>query len=254
MKRPYTRSLDPQDYDFLPHAEPIRQFQRDMKAPHCISHPHKVWENASIMQQLDELGVPKDAYVIDVGSGGMFFPPYLAAVGGYRDLTLTDSMHNMDIRGYVTAQNVAYGLNMVVHALHAENMASLPSDHWDVVMCISVIEHINKGSHDAALKELWRLTKPGGLIFITSDYFRGDGNGGADSQQYQASPYKDGQETAYNKELVLNLPNIIDVEFVGDTDLDYRGDFVHNYSFCNICLRKPASTTPRGVDNGKGDS
>ena len=42
----------------------------------------------------------------------------------------------------------------------------------------------------------------------------------------------------YHQELVLGLPRIIGVDFVGDTHLAYRGDFVHNYSFVNICLRK----------------
>jgi len=237
MTRPYTRSLDPQDYEFLLHAEPIRQFQRDMTVPHCVSHPHKMWENASIMQQLDELQVPKTAKVIDVGSGGMFFPPYLASVGGYRDLTLTDSMSNMDINLYVESQCRAYGVTMPVHKLFAEDMSVLPSEGWDVVMCISTIEHINAGNHDKALRELWRLTKPGGLLFLTSDYFRSE-NGSFQQAQYDASPYKLGQETPYHKEFVLNIPNKIDVEFVGETDLDYRGDFVHNYSFVNICMRK----------------
>jgi len=237
--RPYTRALDPQDYRYLKHAEPIADFQRAMTVAHCISHPHKIWENASIMQQLDELEVPKTAKILDVGSGGMFFPPYLASVCGYRDLELTDSMSNMDINLYVQSQCRAYGIQMKVHSLFAEDMSALPSEGWDVVMCISVIEHIARANHDAALRELWRLTKPGGLIFLTSDYFRSE-HGSFQQAQYDASPYKAGQETCYHKEFVLDIPNKIDVEFVGDTDLDYRGDFVHNYSFVNICLRKVA--------------
>lgn len=238
MRRPYTRSLDPQDYEFLTHAEPIRKFEAEMMVPHCRSHEHKIWENASIMQQLEELGVPKDASVIDVGSGGMFFPPYLAMIGGYRDLTLTDSMDNQDITQMVRVQERAYGIHMPVIAVRAENMDMLPSARWDVVMCISTIEHIAADQHDNALRELWRLTKPGGLIFITSDYFRSV-HGQLDFAQAAASPYKDGQQTCYHKELILNLPTVIPVEFVGATDLDYRGDFVHNYSFCNVCVRKP---------------
>jgi hypothetical protein len=40
------------------------------------------------------------------------------------------------------------------------------------------------------------------------------------------------------KDFVLDLPVPIPADFVGETDLDYRGDFVHTYSFVNICLRK----------------
>ena len=236
--RPYTRSLDPQDYEFLPHAVPLRLFQETMTVPHNNSHLHKIWENASILQQLEELQVPRDARIIDVGSGGMFFPPYLSAVAGYKNLELTDSMGNMDIMPMVAAQCEYYGISMPTYALKAESMSVLQSEAWDVVMCISTIEHIDADQHDNALREIWRLAKPGGLIFLTSDYFKSS-DGQLDREQHRASPYRDGQLTAYHKEFVLNLPNIVDVEFIGDTDLDYRGDFVHNYSFVNVCMRKP---------------
>jgi SAM-dependent methyltransferase len=235
--RPYTRSLHPNDYQFLPHAPAIRAFQMLMashEVPHHISHEHKVWENASIMQQLEDLDVRHDARLLDVGSGGLFFPPYVAQ--RYPDLTLTDSA---DIRPIVDAQCAAYGVEMPFYQLRAEDMSVLPSDHWDVVMCISTIEHIASGHHDAALREICRLTKPGGLMFITSDYFRSV-NGSYDRRQYRESPFRHCQETPYHKELVLRLPELMGASFVGDTDLEYAGDFVHNYSFVNICLRKVA--------------
>lgn len=229
--RPYTRSLDPQDYWFLPHAEQIRQFEAAMTALHFVSHEHKLWEVASIMQQLEELGVPEDANILDVGSGGMYFPPYLAR--RYPNVGLTDS--DTSIAPKIQSQREAYGVLLPFYGVGAENMAILPSNSCDVVMCISAIEHM--GGHDAALQEIWRLTKPGGLIFITSDYFRSI-EGRLDVHQYESSPFRACQVTPYYKEFVLDIPNKIAADFVGETDLDYRGDFVHNYSFVNICLRK----------------
>ncbi len=250
--RPYTRSLDTKDYPSLTHAAALHTFAAEMLAPHCLWHEHKIWENASIMQQLDELKVPKDARIIDVGSGGMFFPPYLATVGRYTDVTLTDSLAaRSDIAAMVKAQEVAYGISLPFFAIGAEDMSMFPEGTFDVVMCISTIEHVDANQHDHVLREMCRITKPGGLIFITSDYFRSV-NGNFDFDQWCASPYRAGQFTAYHKELVLNIPNIIPVDFVGETDLDYRGDFVNNYSFVNVCLRKRAASTPTQVgDNGK---
>lgn len=236
--RPYTRSLDPTDYAFLPHAPVLREFEHNMTAPHCLWHEHKIWENASILQQLDELEVPQEAEIVDIGSGGMFFPVYLVAEGGYPHVTLTDSLAaRPDIGQLIAAQERAYGISLPFHAVGAESMPMFPSETFDVVMCISTIEHVDANRHDDVLREMHRIAKPGGLLFITSDYFR---SGEVGHAQHAASPYRDGQMTAYTKESVLNLPNIIDVEFVGETDLDYRGDFVHNYSFVNICLRKAA--------------
>jgi SAM-dependent methyltransferase len=256
--RPYTRSLHPDDYVFLQkYNAPLVEFQRDMvrmAVPHREWHPHRFWEYASILQQLDELNVPKDANILDVGSGGSFFPPYLASRGGYPNVSLTDSMKYGDITGDVQAQRGAYDVSLPLYDLLVEDMSRNlligwdgASDFWDVVMCISTIEHVDADRHDDALREIWRITKPGGLIFITSDYFR-------DLDQFEASPSRHLQFTPYMKEFVLSLPNLIDAEFVGDTDLDYCGDFVHSYSFCNVCLRKrsPASTGSKDPDNGKG--
>lgn len=186
-----------------------------------------------MMQQLDELYVPKDAAIIDVGSGGSFFPPYLATVGGYRNLSLTDSMGYGDITKDVAVQGSHYGVTLPLYDLLVEDMSMLPTDEFDVTMCVSTIEHVDADKHDQGLRELHRVTKPGGYIFITSDYFR-------DLRQFELSPSRGLQHTAYTKEFVLDLPQKIDAEFVGETDLDYRGDFVHNYSFVNICLRKAA--------------
>jgi ubiquinone/menaquinone biosynthesis C-methylase UbiE len=108
-------------------------------------------------------------------------------------------------------------------------MSPLPSEFWDVVMCISTIEHVD--DHDAAMRELLRLVRPGGYIFITTDYFR-------DYAQVEASPSRHLQTTPYMKDFALSLPERFPMYFVGGTDLDYQGDFVHNYSFCNLCLRK----------------
>jgi hypothetical protein len=52
------------------------------------------------------------------------------------------------------------------------------------------------------------------------------------------------QVTPYSEGYVLGLPERFAVDFVGETDLGYRGDFVHNYSFVNLCLRKRAVSTP----------
>lgn len=238
-RRPFTRSLDPGDYLFLRDlTDPLSNFQKDMvrnAVPHREWHPHRFWEYGSILQQLYSLHVPYSAKVIDVGSGGSFFPPYLAVLGW--DISLTDSMKYGDITRDVEAQRRAYGIKMDLYDLLCEDMGPKPeigwegkSDYWDVVMCISTIEHVD--GHDDAFRELVRIAKPGGYIFITSDYFR-------NAAHLEQSISRHLQVTGYCQEFVEALPSRFGVEFVGETDLAYRGDFVHNYSFCNICLRKP---------------
>lgn len=251
--RPYTRSLHPDDYGFLPHAEMLRVFEQDMFSryvPHREWHEHRLWEYASVMQQLEGLSVPQDAEMIDIGAGASFFDPYLAL--RYPRLCCTDSMKYGDVTQMVTAQRAHYGVGLPLYDLMLEDMSARQdigwggaTDKFDVTMCISTIEHVD--DHDKAFRELVRITKPGGHIFITSDYFR-------DLPHFERSVSRHLQVTPYSKEYVLSLPERFMVDFVGETDLDYRGDFVHNYSFCNVCLRKrPVSTGEMSsLDNGKG--
>jgi SAM-dependent methyltransferase len=235
--RPYNRSLDPQDYQFLRHAPLLQVFEQQMtsaKVPHREWHPHRLWEYGSVMQQLEELQVPQDAEMIDVGAGASFFDPYLAFY--YPLLCCTDSMKYGDVRDMVAAQRLHYKVALPLYDLSLEDMSPRleigwggATDKFDVTLCISTIEHVD--DHDRAMRELIRITKPGGYIFITSDYFR-------DLAQWEASPSRHLQVTPYRQEYVESIPERFGLEFVGETDFGYRGDFVHTYSFVNLCLRR----------------
>lgn len=242
--RPYTRSLDPDDYGYLePHLAPLKRFQADMaarKVPHREWHPHRLWEYSSILQQLAELEVHCTARIVDVGAGASFFDPYLAQL--FPSLCCTDSMIYGDVTSMVEAQRAAYNVSLPLCDLPVEDMSANSSgwdggtNKFDVTICISTIEHVAPDKHLTALRELVRITKPGGYLFITSDYFR-------DLEQFERSPSRHVQATAYTKELALALPALLNMEFVsnqyGVEDLDYRGDFIHDaYSFVNIALRK----------------
>lgn len=231
--RPYTRSLHHNDYSFLPDTLNLKLFQGRMAfegCPHREWHPHRIWEYASILQQLRELSIPKDAEIVDVGAGASFFDPFLALL--YPKLCEVDSMKYGDVTSMVEAQRAHYNVVLPLYDAALEDLSAvIESDRFDVTMCISTIEHVD--DHDAAFRELVRITKPGGYIFITSDYFR-------DTAHWEQSVSKHLQVTPYTKEYVLSLPERFEVKFVGETDLEYVGDFVHNYSFCNICLRRPA--------------
>lgn len=236
--RPYNRSLHPDDYVFLDlWPETLRAFERGMSSdgvPHREWHEHRLWEYGSILQQLQQLDVDRDAEMIDVGAGASFFDPYLAL--RYPLLCCTDSMKYGDVTNMVEAQRAYYGVSLPLYDLPLEDMSARPEIGWggaqdkfDVTMCISTIEHVD--DHDAAMWELVRITKPGGYIFITSDYFR-------DLAQWEASPSRHLQVTPYMQQTVEQIPKKFGLAFVGETDFAYAGDFVHSYSFVNLCLRK----------------
>lgn len=228
--RPYNRSLHPDDYDFLPHARLVHKFEQDMVAagvPHREWHPHRLWEYGSMMQQLEELGIPPSAQLVDIGAGASFFDPYCALA--FPNLCCTDSMKYGDVTGMVQAQRDHYKVGLPLFDVLCEDMSVFADGQFDVTMCISTVEHVD--GHDKAFDEMVRITKSGGYIFITSDYFR-------DTQQWETSPSRHLQVTAYMQAFVESIPSRWPVDFVGPTDFAYAGDFVHTYSFVNICLRK----------------
>jgi len=255
--RPYNRSLHPDDYQFLVKWDAeLRVHLQDMVnrgVPHREWHPHRFWEYASILQQLEELGVSERAEMIDLGSGASFFDPYLTTQ--FPLLCCTDNMQYGDISPEVEAQRRAFNISLPLWAIDIEDMreGAVPgwggaTDKFDVTMCISSIEHVT--NHDKAMWELIRITKPGGYIFITSDYFR-------DTDHWNVSVSKHLQITPYTLDYVSSIPSTFGLDFVGSTDFEYKGDFVHNYSFVNLCLRKRAASTSAVAskqladDNGK---
>ncbi|MFC4809287.1 class I SAM-dependent methyltransferase [Paenibacillus sp. GCM10023250] len=45
-----------------------------------------------------------------------------------------------------------------------------PSDYFDAVFCISVLEHLSPSDFEAALREFYRTLKPRGKLVLTFDY------------------------------------------------------------------------------------
>ncbi len=191
--RPYNRSLHPDDYGFLQlYVMPLMAFQSDM-AERKI--PHREWHPHRFWE-------------------------YASIMQQLIELQVPFDAELVD------AQRKAYGVALLM----SEDISTRRSDFFDVTLCISTIEHAD--DHDATMRELVRITKPGGYIFITSDYFR-------DLTQWQTSPSRHLQVTPYTEQLVQTIPSMFGLQFVGATDFVYGGDFVHNYSFVNLCLRKP---------------
>ncbi len=239
---PFNRALHTDDYQnstlagWVTEIKAIEQKLKQAEAPYRKDHEHRDWEYANVLAQLDALVNPVTtaARVLDTGSGASTLPVVLKANGWRVDVS--DSMDYGDISEWVTKQSHAMSLDLPIIKAPVQNLAGIPDETYDATLCISVIEHLAKEYFIPGLAELFRVTKPGGYVMITSDYF-------ASNEAWWESPFRQIQHNVFTPSsaaaLLGHLEAVGDAEIVGGQDLTYRGDFVNNYSFVNFCLRKP---------------
>ena len=95
--------------------------------------------------QLPNIEIGDNWKILEVGPGPNRLFPH----------STTLDMNNQD------APDVQHDLN--------ETPFPLPSDTFDLVVCLHVLEHVQ--NLVGATGELWRVCKPGGLVFVEVPYF-----------------------------------------------------------------------------------
>lgn len=251
MALPYTRALDPADYD-APELQTdvagLRAFEgiiRSKGVPYRKDHQHREWEYANVLRQLRELitathagevdfKVPSEIKILDTGFGANYFTPMLRDLG--YDVEAADSMAYGDCTPWLIDHCHAFGFEIPLHKVPVEKMDGIADQTYDVTLCISTIEHVAEDQFWPAWAELARVTKVGGYIMVTTDYFR-------DLPAWEASKFKAIQHTPVTPDFLSvmlgRLRTELNLKVVGgDADPTYRGDHVENYSFVNICLQR----------------
>lgn len=130
-------------------------------------HASKQWEYPYALSMLPDSGGGR-LKIADIGGGRGVLAWYMAALG--HDVTVYDINYD----SYTppdspdTAAFVRFALENGFKAEYGD-MFRLPasSETFDVVTCISVVEHI--GQKQEALKEMLRILKPGGRLILTYD-------------------------------------------------------------------------------------
>nr|CAD62200.1 Ata6 protein [Saccharothrix mutabilis subsp. capreolus] len=100
--------------------------------------------------------------VLDAGAGYSAFLLYLA-----------DAVPDAEYH----AADPAYALQRPAQLPHAHistrplEELDYPDDHFDLVFCLSVLEHLDRDARRAAVRRLARCLRPGGRMVLTVDYF-----------------------------------------------------------------------------------
>jgi len=97
--------------------------------------------------------LPKGSKVLDAGAGEMQHKPLFKHCEYFSaDIAYEENKWNYR------------GIDFVVDL---ENMDSIPSNHFDAVLCAQVLEHVKHPPR--LLKELYRVLKPGGRLLLTTN-------------------------------------------------------------------------------------
>lgn len=253
MSLPYNRALHTDDY-----ADPLlaeyrgllQAFEQDTIRGRMFyrkDHEHREWEYSNVLLQLAQLQareklpmLPSNVKVLDTGFGINYFTLMLHMIGF--DVTANDSEDYGKVTEVFRQQCDALGIQVPLNISPVQKL-TLPDNEFDVTLCISVIEHLAPEQFADGLRELVRVTKPGGFLMITSDFFR-------DEAHADQSPNVHCQLSRfYEANAITKIDSVIGdrVDWVGGVDNEapftgvrYRGDFVNGHGFVNFCLQKRA--------------
>ena len=236
-------SVPREKYDVFEHCTDRRSY---FERAEIESYKH--WEYPwALLRSKPEAGMR----VLDCGSGRGMFQIYLALLGcdTYSvDVRRQDANIKRRLFHYyeklggrrkspeqaIINLGRRYGVTLN-HRCEPIQQLSFPTDWFDRVYCISVLEHLPAGEDFVAMRQMARVTKPGGYLILTVDF---------------APIAMD--RVAYDERQFLRICHETGFEVVGDTDFsigdwpDYlhrlHGVFrvSHSVTTAGIVLQKPS--------------
>ncbi|WP_455371336.1 class I SAM-dependent methyltransferase [Petrachloros mirabilis] len=122
---------------------------------------------APVGHRLDGFGIKNGSIVVDFGCGpGSYIEWASRAVGDAGKVYAVD-VHPLAIQS-VKAKTRKKSLNNVIPVLSTGYPVDIPSQSADVIYALDMFHHVKDGG--GFLRELHRLLKPGGTLFIESGH------------------------------------------------------------------------------------
>jgi 2-polyprenyl-3-methyl-5-hydroxy-6-metoxy-1,4-benzoquinol methylase len=176
MDKPYSRWLSTDDMKSREYTCIMDQIKRIYRETgrQAIDPKNEHYENGIYWSReweypwaIHSSKVRRGYTILDVGCGKSPFLTYLGMMGceAY-GLDKGETKEHDGLWGYDEDFGKPY-----VKEIREEMMSemSYPDNFFDIVFCISVLEHVSRAEVKAGLKEMRRVLKPGGLLVITLD-------------------------------------------------------------------------------------
>ena len=131
----------------------------------CHSDVYKDWDLWNIYKLVKDMD--RDIHIFDFGCAGCRVLKFLSHLG-FRHVYGMDLYESK--RSLLIEKLTLILKNLNVKVIHGDGLKSgFDNSFFDVVICLSVIEHNVNIEH--FLKEMHRLLKPGGILYLSTDYW-----------------------------------------------------------------------------------
>lgn len=233
--RPLINTLHPDDYkDFEPQTAELRSItdlfhSKDVNV--CIAHEHRFWEYSTVLMLWDmycnNCSKPNANYM-DVGSGHGLMGP---AMSYLRNVDVTEcEPSDYEHRNYTNAILQTFGKKQLrIIPCSTDN---LPDEQFDMVSCISVIEHMPAEVEQRCWKQLVDRIKPNGVFFADVDCVP-DPNKAYVYDNLRAHNFT----VPELKDRVDHLLTL-GMKLINEPDYTWNGSLVHDFTFFRICMVK----------------
>lgn len=229
MKRPLVGTLHPSDYvdihDGVIAAQKATEYLRSQGARIEIPTEHRWWEYGTAIQMMLDHYKERisDIDVLDVGSGWGAVGPALSLT---YNTTVTEyepgggERHDRQRTIQILKNAGRKGIN-----LHSFTLETMPAQDYDVVLCISVLEHTDPAKEKSFWLELGNRVRPNGLFYMTTDCVPEAGKA-----------YTFDNLRTHNfvlDELKERVEMMIEHGFtpLGKPEYVYNGNYVHDFTF-----------------------
>lgn len=232
----FTKTLELEDYNLIANQvnelKSTQHYCTNNSIPFSLNHTHRYWEYGMALKAFENWMLEKSATntpsIIDIGAGTGLLGPTLS---WQHNLAVTESEPDVGcFQPRSILNNWLYRDKKPIIQLRTE----IPETHFDVVFCISVIEHV-AADHDF-LKKISDLVKPNGLLFMTTDIMpkmpKEDGKG------YVSDNIREHNFVIKDLQRMKDYFESKDFISFGEVDFEFHGVMVNDYTFGSLCVTK----------------
>jgi SAM-dependent methyltransferase len=235
-----TKTIDEEDYKLINlEVKLLKDTQKILTEKGVridIGHEHRFWEYGMSLKALQDwmcdVSKTDNPKIIDVGAGLGLLGPSLSYG---QNLSICEVEPNTSYKYDRSLCNaVLLDLKKPIitwtggQSLDIFSSFHKATNYYDVVFCISVIEHV--ADDHAFLRKLSEIVAPGGLLFLTTDVMP------VMPGKYHFDNLREHNYTMFDICKKIEYLRSIGFELLGESDLEYKGDKVFNYSFASIAM------------------